>query len=233
MLELENICKYYESSDMETRALHNVNLSIGYGEFIMVIGPSGSGKSTLLHILGCLDTPSKGVYLIEDIPADNLSAEQKAKIRNEKMGFIFQSFNLIPELTVFENVQLPLIYRGSGKKEYHERTKYVLECVGLSNRSGHYPNQLSGGQQQRAAIARALVGNPIVLFADEPTGNLDTDTGIEIMELLAALNQDEKMTIVMVTHNEKHFKYGKRIIQIQDGKVNEKDMGVTNASCVD
>jgi putative ABC transport system ATP-binding protein len=219
MIKLENLSRYFENDDMQTRALSDVNLEINNGNFVMFIGPSGSGKSTLLHILGCLDTPTKGTYYLEDIPVNGLSPEQRAKIRNEKMGFIFQSFNLIPELTIFENVELPLIYQGMKKNERIEKTTRIIERVGLAHRFKHFPHQLSGGQQQRVAIARALVGNPVVLFADEPTGNLDTETGMEIMDLLAELNQKEQMTIMMVTHNESHFKYGNKIIRIQDGKI--------------
>jgi putative ABC transport system ATP-binding protein len=221
LIQLESVAKVFYTDEMETHALADVHLTIRRGEYVSIEGPSGSGKTTLLSILGLLDTPTRGQYLLGGQPAANLTGRQRALLRNRQIGFIFQSFNLIGDLTVFENVELPLTYRGLPSAERKKRVEAALERVGMSHRGKHMPAQLSGGQQQRVAVARAVAGDPLVLLADEPTGNLDTATGNEIMGLFERLFQQGN-TIVLVTHEHDIAMHAHRIIHIRDGKV-EKD----------
>ena len=219
MIKLTDVSKLYRTSEIETLALEKVNLEINKGEFVSVMGPSGCGKSTLLNIIGLLDTPTTGVVEIDGIRTDTLGDASKTAMRNARLGFVFQSFHLIPSLNVTDNVELPLIYRsGVSASERRERVRDVLERVGLSHRMCHMPAQLSGGQCQRVAIARAIVGNPDIILADEPTGNLDTRMGAEVMEILHRLNKEDGRTVVMVTHNEEQARDTERIIRFLDGR---------------
>jgi putative ABC transport system ATP-binding protein len=222
LISLEKIVKTYDSGENEVQALRGVDLGIEKGEFASIIGPSGSGKSTLMHILGCLDSPTSGSYWLDGDDVAELSARALARIRNQKIGFVFQTFNLLPRATIWKNVELPLLYAGLGRDERRERALEALERVGLDKRAKHRPNELSGGQRQRVAIARALVNNPSLILADEPTGNLDTKTGsyiINIFEELAASNQ----TIVLVTHDPAIAARTHRRIKIVDGMIVEGD----------
>ncbi len=221
LLELRDITKVYRLGDEEIRALDGVSLDIDGGEFISIIGPSGSGKSTLMHILGCLDTPSGGTIRLDGIEIQDASARELAQIRNRKIGFVFQFFNLLPKLNVLQNVELPMIYAGASSRERHDRATKALQIVGLDNRSRHRPSQLSGGQQQRVAIARALVNDPRLIFADEPTGNLDSHTGEMILELFRKLNREGR-TIIIVTHDPEIAALTPRRIEIRDGRIAEK-----------
>jgi putative ABC transport system ATP-binding protein len=218
VITLENITKIYSTKEIETIALSNVTLEIKKGEFVSVMGPSGCGKSTMLNIIGLLDAPTDGKILIDNQQTAGLKDNALSQLRNEKIGFIFQSFHLVNDLPVIDNVELPLLYRkGVWPRERRKRAKDSLEKVGLSARSNHYPNQLSGGQRQRVAIARAIIGCPKIILADEPTGNLDSKMGAEIMEILHRLNKDEGTTIVMVTHDERLAQQTDRIIRLFDG----------------
>ena len=219
MLKLINISKTYHTDRMETIALQNINLEIAKQEFVSIMGPSGCGKSTLLNILGLLDAPTEGDISINEEQILSYRDREIAAMRNQKIGFIFQSFHLIPELRVIDNVELPLLYRKVTAKERRSLAKEALERVGLSARTEHFPTQLSGGQQQRVAIARAIVGKPEILLADEPTGNLDSHMGEEIMNILKSLNKDDGTTIVMVTHDEEMAKGTERIIRVFDGQL--------------
>lgn len=218
IIKLQNINKIYRTDEIETVALENVNLEVENGEFLSIMGPSGCGKSTLLNIMGLLDTPTSGTVLINDFDTSKLNDKQMAQFRNKTLGFVFQSFHLINSLNVIDNVMLPLLYRSMSDKERKETAKLMLERVGLSHRAYHYPAQLSGGQCQRVAIARAIVGNPEIILADEPTGNLDSKMGSEIMKLLHELNVKDGRTIVMVTHNEAQAKETSRIVRFFDGR---------------
>ena len=218
MIQLSNIEKVYRTSSIQTLALRNVNLEVAKGEFLSIMGPSGCGKSTLLNIVGLLDIPTAGTIKLDGQVVSNLPDKQLAKIRNEKLGFIFQSYHLIQDLNVLDNVELPLIYRNISAGERRKRAKEALDKVGLSARTKHYPNQLSGGQRQRVAIARAIVGNPPVILADEPTGNLDSVMGDEVMNILMQLNQQDATTIVMVTHDEAMAKRTQRLMRFFDGQ---------------
>ena len=219
MITLNNISKTFYTEEIETHALENINLSIEAGEFVAITGPSGCGKSTMLNIMGLLDTPTNGSVTIDGVQTDLMSDRDMARIRNLKLGFIFQSFNLIPSLNVLDNVLLPMLYRkGSSTSENKKRALEIIERVGLSHRQKHFPSQLSGGQCQRVAIARALIGKPKVILADEPTGNLDSKMGKEIIKILTELNH-EGVTIVMVTHDEEIAKETNRIIRLFDGKL--------------
>lgn len=218
MIRLSGISKIYRTEDIETTALDTINLSVAAGEFVAVMGPSGCGKSTLLHLLGMLDTPSRGEYRFQDTNIANLSEARLADIRKRNVGFVFQNFNLIDQLTVFENVELTLTYQNVQKKERRERVNGLLDALGLGKRKNHWPRQLSGGQQQRAAIARAVISQPKLILADEPTGNLDTSHGNAIMQLLQQLNEDGA-TIIMVTHSLYTSRYANRVINLLDGKI--------------
>ena len=218
MIKLSNIEKVYRNSTIQTLALHNVNLEVEKGEFLSIMGPSGCGKSTLLNIIGLLDNPTSGKIILNGVNVANLSDKKLAEIRNQKLGFIFQSYHLIADLNVLDNVELPLIYRKISASDRKKLALAALEKVGLSARTKHYPNQLSGGQRQRVAIARAIVGQPEVILADEPTGNLDSVMGDEIMNILLQLNQQDGTTIVMVTHDETDAKRTQRLIRFFDGQ---------------
>lgn len=222
MIELENICKIHRTDEMETAALDDVSLTVEEGEFVSIMGPSGCGKSTLLNVLGLLDTPTSGVYRFHGEDLAGYGETRRAVIRKANIGVIFQSFNLIDELTVYENVDLALLYQGVPTSERRPRVEQALERVAVDHRARHFPQQLSGGQQQRVAIARALIGAPKLLLADEPTGNLDTRNGDDVMELLRALNRDGA-TVIMVTHSEHCAAYGSRVIRLLDGEVVETD----------
>lgn len=221
LVELRNVSKIYRLGGEEIRALDNVSLDIEEGEFISIIGPSGSGKSTLMHILGCLDTPTSGTVCLDGIMIQDASQRELAAIRNRKIGFVFQFFNLLPKLNVLQNVELPMIYSGVSGGERRKRALAALEAVDMVNRARHRPSQLSGGQQQRVAIARALVNNPRILFADEPTGNLDSHTGEAILSLFRKLNDDGR-TIVLVTHDPEIAAVTPRRIEIRDGRIASK-----------
>lgn len=218
MIKLTNVEKVYKTSSIQTLALRKVNLEVQKGEFLSIMGPSGCGKSTLLNIIGLLDVPTEGSIQLDGEAVEKLSDKQLAKIRNKKLGFIFQSYHLIQDLNVLDNVELPLIYRNVSAAERKRLSLGALEKVGLSARTKHYPNQLSGGQRQRVAIARAIVGKPEVLLADEPTGNLDSVMGEEIMGILHKLNQEDGTTIVMVTHDEQQARQTGRLIRFFDGQ---------------
>jgi len=217
MIRLQNIEKVYRTDTVETLALNKVSLEVAKGEFLSIMGPSGCGKSTLLNIMGLLDEPSKGDIRIDDKTTGSLNDKQLAQFRNKKIGFIFQSYHLINDLQVLDNVELPLLYRDSTAKERKQLATEALAKVGLSNRIKHFPSQLSGGQKQRVAIARAIVGRPEIILADEPTGNLDSAMGNEIMEILLQLNRDEGTTIVMVTHDEQMAQKTHRLVRLFDG----------------
>lgn len=219
LIRCEDLWKIYRLGDVEVQALRGLNLSIESGEFVAVMGASGSGKSTLMNILGCLDQPTTGRYWLNDVDAAGLRADQLADIRNRQIGFVFQNFNLIPRTSALENAQLPLFYRGVSLREQRVLATEALCRVGLQGREGHYPTQLSGGQQQRVAIARALVTAPSLLLADEPTGNLDTESSREIMAILDQLNKEQGITIMLVTHETDIAAYAEREIVIKDGRI--------------
>lgn len=218
LIELKDITKIYRIGDITLAALNGVSLKINKGEYVALMGPSGSGKSTLMNILGCLDTPSSGVYLLNEKYVSERSERELAAIRNKEIGFVFQSFNLLPRQTALENVQLPLVYAGIKKDDRIARAEEVMKQVGLSDRQTHKPNELSGGQRQRVAVARALVNNPSIILADEPTGNLDSKTSTEIMELFEAIHQAGN-TIILVTHEEDIAQRAKRIVRMRDGVI--------------
>jgi putative ABC transport system ATP-binding protein len=218
MILLDKVHKIYRTEEIETVALENVNLEVKKGEFLAVMGPSGCGKSTLLNVMGLLDAPTSGKVSIDGRETDEMKDRELAKFRNENLGFVFQSFHLINSLNVLDNVELPLLYRKTGTRERRRLAEEVLTRVGLSHRMRHFPTQLSGGQCQRVAIARAVIGNPSIILADEPTGNLDSKMGAEVMELLHKLNREDGRTIVMVTHDESKAKETSRIIRFLDGR---------------
>jgi putative ABC transport system ATP-binding protein len=218
VIEMHGVTKIFHTDEVETHALSEIDLEIQPGEYVCVTGPSGCGKSTLLSIAGLLDTPTYGKYLLNGHALENLTAKGRARIRNREIGFIFQNFNLIGDLSVYENVELPLTYRGMPSSDRRERSREALARVGLAHRVKHYPAQLSGGEQQRVAVARALAGSPTILLADEPTGNLDSKNGEAVMRLLEQLHQ-EGATICMVTHNPEYEQYAKRCIQLFDGRI--------------
>ena len=218
MIKLAGINKIYRTNEIETQALENVNLEVKRGEFLSIMGPSGCGKSTLLNIMGLLDAPTSGTIEINGTNVDGMKDSELAAFRNQTLGFVFQSFHLINSLNVLDNVELPLLYRKVSSKERRERAQAVLEKVGLTHRMRHFPTQLSGGQCQRVAIARAIIGNPEIILADEPTGNLDSKMGAEVMEILQRLNKEDGRTIVMVTHNEAQAQQTQRIVRFFDGR---------------
>ncbi len=221
IIAVEDLTKTYAMGDVEVRALRGVTLAIETGEFVAVTGPSGSGKSTFMHILGCLDRPTRGRYLLDDRDVSRLSRDELAEVRNRKIGFVFQGFNLLARTTALDNVELPLLYGGSRLtgSARHARAREMLHAVGLDDRMDHLPNQLSGGQQQRVAIARALVNRPAILLADEPTGNLDSRTSIEVMDIFQRLNEESGITVLLITHEADIAEYGNRIIRFHDGTV--------------
>lgn len=218
MLQLKNLSKRYLTEEIETTALNEINLDVEKGEFISIMGPSGCGKSTMLNILGLLDNPSEGSYIFNDVDVTEFGEKQRTKLRRGNIGFVFQSFNLIDELTVQKNIELPLYYMKMAVKERNKLSDQIMELLDINQRKNHYPRQLSGGQQQRVAIARAVVANPSLILADEPTGNLDSSNGDEVMKYLHRLN-DNGSTIIMVTHSEDQAKQAKRIVQLFDGKM--------------
>ena len=220
-ISVQDLTKVYDLGEIQVRALRGVTLDIEAGEFVAVIGPSGSGKSTFMHILGCLDRPTQGRYLLDGQDVSTLSRNALADVRNKKIGFVFQGFNLLSRTTALDNVELPLLYNGNGMrgKERRRRAHDALNGVGLSDRAGHHPNQLSGGQQQRVAIARALINQPSILLADEPTGNLDSRTSVEVMDIFQKLNTERGITVLLITHEREIAEYGTRIIAFRDGKI--------------
>ncbi|PIP73961.1 MAG: macrolide ABC transporter ATP-binding protein [Candidatus Lloydbacteria bacterium CG22_combo_CG10-13_8_21_14_all_47_15] len=224
LIEARNLEKTYEDGDVATHALRGVSFSIDQGEFVAVMGPSGSGKSTLLHLLGFLDRPTRGAYFFEGKNRNDYTDDESARIRNEKLGFVFQTFNLLPRTSVLENVKLPLLYSDVPEKEWDERAHSAIADVGLSHRISHEPSQLSGGERQRVAIARALVTKPEVIFADEPTGNLDSMSGKQVMGLLQALNEKGGHTIVLITHETYTARHARRALYIKDGNIEKDEM---------
>ena len=223
LIKLDGVTKVFMTDEVETHALSGIHVEIGRGEYVAIAGPSGCGKSTLLSILGLLDSPTEGAYSLNNRPVAELAASERARVRNREIGFIFQSFNLIGDLTVFENVELPLTYRGMRSAERRERANASLERVGMAHRAKHLPSQLSGGQQQRVAVARAVAGEPLILLADEPTGNLDSRSGEAVMDLLKELHQTGA-TICMVTHDPRYARHAERSIHLFDGRVVEEPM---------
>jgi putative ABC transport system ATP-binding protein len=227
VIRLENVYKTYDLGEVQVHALRGISLEIHAGEFVAVMGASGSGKSTLMNILGCLDKPTKGHYFLDGIDVSGMEKSDLARIRNHKLGFVFQGFNLLSRTSALENVELPTIYAGISLEERESRAKESLERVGLADRAHHHPSQLSGGQQQRVAIARALVNRPSILLADEPTGNLDSRTSVEIMDILQRLNKEAGLTVALVTHEPDIAQYAKRVLEFRDGKI-KKDVQVVN-----
>jgi putative ABC transport system ATP-binding protein len=222
VIEVKDLVKTYVVGEVEVRALRGVSLDVQQGEFLAVTGPSGSGKSTLMHILGCLDKPTSGTYILDGQDVSRMSKDQLATVRNDKIGFVFQGFNLLSRTTALDNVELPLLYRTNVKlktSERHKRATQMLDMVGLGKRLDHHPNQLSGGQQQRVAIARALITEPAILLADEPTGNLDTRTSIEVMGIFQRLNIERGITVLLITHERDIAEYGTRIVTCRDGHI--------------
>src|SRR5215510_3174787 len=227
VIHIERVSKVYRTGDITVHALRALSLSVRHGEFVAIMGPSGSGKSTLMNIIGCLDRPTKGQYFLEGVDVSTMGRAALADTRNKRVGFVFQSFNLVPRTSAVENVELPLLYAGVGAVERLRRAKAALAEVGLSDREKNMPSQLSGGQQQRVALARALVNNPSIILADEPTGALDSRTSVEVMEIFQRLNRERRLTIVVVTHEPDIAQYAKRIIQFRDGRVH-RDLPVEN-----
>jgi len=219
VIRLENVFKTYDLGEIQVQALRGVSLEVHEGEFVAVMGPSGSGKSTIMNILGCLDRPTKGRYFLDGVDVSGMTKTELARIRNRKLGFVFQQFNLLSRTSALENVELPTVYAGINPDERAKRAMEALTRVGLADRAGHHPSQLSGGQQQRVAIARGLVNRPSILLADEPTGNLDSRTSVEIMEILQTLNDEQGLTIVLVTHEPDIAQYAKRTLLFRDGKL--------------
>ncbi len=224
LIEARDIAKVYHLGDIDLEVLKSVSTIIDKGEFVAIMGPSGSGKSTFMNILGCLDQPTGGIHLMEGVDVGRLSRDELAEIRNKKIGFVFQGFNLLSRTSAIENVELPMLYNGHSARDRHERAMAALKSVGLEGREDHHPNQLSGGQQQRVAIARALVNEAPIILADEPTGNLDTKTSVEIMDLFVKLNRESGITVILVTHEPDIATYSKRIIRFLDGRIVSDDM---------
>jgi putative ABC transport system ATP-binding protein len=219
VIDAQDLTKIYQMGDVQVHALRGASLQVRQGELVAIMGPSGSGKSTMMNILGCLDQPTSGEYYLEGVEVDQLDDNQLAQIRGKKIGFVFQTFNLLPRTTALSNVELPLVYSGVGGRERRERVMAALEAVGLGDRLHHRPNELSGGQQQRVAIARALVNDPAIILADEPTGNLDSKSGAEIMAIFQRLNEEQGITIIFVTHEPEIAQHTRRIVRIADGRI--------------
>jgi putative ABC transport system ATP-binding protein len=224
VIELQDICKVYQMGEVEVHALRGVSLRVSKGEIMAIMGPSGSGKSTMMNIIGCLDQPTSGSYLLEGQDVSHLDDNELAAIRNLRIGFVFQTFNLLARTSALQNVTLPLIYAGVGRTERRDRARAALETVGLGHRLDHLPTELSGGQQQRVAIARALVSNPSIILADEPTGNLDSESGAEVMAILQGLNRRHGMTVVLVTHDPVIARHSERILNLHDGQVTHNEI---------
>ena len=227
VIELDHIHKTYSMGDVEVHALRGVSLTIRKGEFVAIMGTSGSGKSTTMNIIGCLDRPTRGTYILDGQDVSQLSKDDRADIRSQKLGFVFQGFNLLSRTSAIENVELPMLYAGLDSHERHKRAMEALAAVGLVGREQNHPNQLSGGQQQRVAIARALVNHPALILADEPTGNLDSRTSIEVMEIFQRLNREQGITLVLVTHEPDIAEYAQRVVVFKDGKI-KKDYEIEN-----
>jgi putative ABC transport system ATP-binding protein len=225
VIELDHIHKTYTMGDVEVHALRGVSLTIKEGEFVAIMGASGSGKSTTMNIIGCLDRPTRGTYILDGQDVSEMSKDERADVRSQKLGFVFQGFNLLSRTSALENVELPMLYAGLDTRERHKRASEALTAVGLAGREQNHPNQLSGGQQQRVAIARALVNHPALILADEPTGNLDSRTSIEVMEIFQRLNREQGITLVLVTHESDIAEYAKRVVVFKDGKI-KKDYAV-------
>jgi putative ABC transport system ATP-binding protein len=221
VISLTDVHKIYRTGEIEVHALRGVSLQVERGEFVAVMGPSGSGKSTMMNLIGCLDRPTSGTYILDGVDVSTMSKNQRADTRNQKIGFVFQSFNLIPRTTALANVELPLVYAGVSPSERHERARKALASVGLAEKAASLPNQLSGGQQQRVALARALGSNPALILADEPTGALDTKTAEEIMSIFQRLNEEQHMTIVLVTHEPDIAAHAKRLVMFRDGEIQD------------
>jgi putative ABC transport system ATP-binding protein len=219
LIEVEGLGKIYQTGEVAVEALRGVSVTIEGGEFVAIMGPSGSGKSTFMHILGCLDKPTAGVYRLDGKSVGEMTRDQLAQLRNKKLGFVFQTFNLLARTSALENIELPLLYNGATAKERHTRARMRLEQVGLQGREHHHPNQLSGGQQQRVAIARALINDPPIILADEPTGNLDSRTSVEIMAIFQQLNRQHGITVILVTHEHDVAAYTSRMIHFRDGRI--------------
>ena len=219
VIRIDRVSKTYQTGDILVHALRGLSLTIQRGEFVAIMGPSGSGKSTLMNVIGCLDRPTKGKYFLDGVDVSTMGRAQLADVRNQKVGFVFQSFNLVSRTSALENVELPLLYAGVSSGERKSRAREALAIVGLSDRERNMPNQLSGGQQQRVALARALVNNPSIILADEPTGALDTRTSVEVMEIFQRLNRERRLTVIIVTHEPDIALYGERVIQVRDGRI--------------
>jgi putative ABC transport system ATP-binding protein len=226
-IEVRDLHKTYNLGEVQVHALRGVSLTVERGQFLAIMGVSGSGKSTFMNLIGCLDRPTRGAYYLDGKDVSRVSKRERSRIRNQKIGFVFQGFNLLPRTSALENAELPLLYAGVGRRERMERANEVLRAVGLAGRERHHPSQLSGGQQQRVAIARALINNPSILLADEPTGNLDTRTSVEIMEIFQRLNHERHLTILLVTHEEDIARYAHRMVTFRDGRV-QRDTSVTD-----
>ena len=220
LIDIQDITKVYDMGEERVHALDGVSLGVERGEYVAIMGPSGSGKSTLMNLIGCLDTPTSGSYVLNGREVARMTDDDLAQIRNQEIGFVFQTFNLLPRTTALQQVELPLVYTGVPRKERHDRAVKALQAVGLGDRMGHQPNEMSGGQRQRVAVARALINNPSILLADEPTGNLDSQTGTEIMALFDELNARDN-TIILVTHEEDIAAHARRIVRLRDGKIRE------------
>ena len=223
LIEVDGLTKIYQMGEVAVEALRGVVVSIAAGEFVAIMGPSGSGKSTFMNILGCLDKPTSGMYHLDGQDVAQMSRDELARVRNRKIGFVFQTFNLLPRTSALENVELPLVYNGCSTRERHVRARARLQLVGLQGREHHHPNQLSGGQQQRVAIARALINDPAILLADEPTGNLDSRTSVEILGIFQQLNRENGITVILVTHEPDVAAYASRIIQFRDGHIRKDE----------
>src|SRR5678816_4397568 len=223
VIRIERVSKVYKTGDITVHALRALSLSVRHGEFVAIMGPSGSGKSTLMNIIGCLDRPTKGQYFLEGVDVSTMGRAALADTRNKRVGFVFQSFNLVPRTSAVENVELPLLYAGVGAAERLRRAKAALAEVGLSDREKNMPSQLSGGQQQRVALARSLVNNPSIILADEPTGALDTRTSVEVMDIFQRLNRDRKLTVIVVTHEPDVARYAERVVHVRDGRISSDE----------
>ena len=223
VIRIERVSKIYQTGDIQVHALRALSLSVRHGEFVAIMGPSGSGKSTLMNIIGCLDRPTKGHYFLEGVDVSTMGKAALADTRNKRVGFVFQSFNLVARTSALENVELPLLYAGIGSAERHKRSREALAVVGLSDRERNMPSQLSGGQQQRVALARALVNNPSIILADEPTGALDTRTSVEVMGIFQRLNKERGLTIIVVTHEPDVARYAERVVHVRDGRISSDE----------